>query len=416
MDATVHVPGSKSITNRALLLAALADGPSTIRRPLVSRDTDLMVGAVRALGTAVSEIPGAGTGPDWRVEPHPLQGPAAVDCGLAGTVMRFVPPVAVLAYGEISFDGDPRARERPMGPVLSALRDLGASIDTGTGHLPFTVRGRGGLPGGNVQIDASASSQFVSGLLLAAPRYDKGIDVVHVGPPVPSLPHIRMTVLMLRQAGVDIEDETPQRWRVAPGRIVARDLDVEPDLSNAAPFLAAALVTGGTVTVAGWPRATTQPGDLLRGLLARMGAECRLGRGGLVVRGRGRILGIDADLREVSELAPTIAGIAALASTPSTLRGIGHMRGHETDRLAALATEINTLGGDVSETRDGLTIRPRPLHGGVFGTYADHRMATTGALIGLLIPGVEVEDIATTGKTMPEFVDLWNGMLGVSAE
>lgn len=412
----MQVPGSKSITNRALLLAALADGPSTIRRPLVSRDTDLMLGAVRALGTTVAEVPGAGSGADWRVEPQPLHGPAAVDCGLAGTVMRFVPPVAVLADGEISFDGDPRARDRPMGPVLSALRDLGATIDTDTGRLPFTVRGSGGLRGGNVQIDASASSQFVSGLLLAAPRYDKGVDVVHVGPPVPSLPHIRMTVLMLRQAGVDIEDETPQRWRVSPGRIAARDLDVEPDLSNAAPFLAAALVTSGTVTVAGWPRATTQPGDLLRDLLARMGAECRLSRSGLVVRGRGRILGIDADLREVSELAPTIAGIAALASTPSTLRGIGHMRGHETDRLAALATEINNLGGDVAETRDGLAIRPRPLHGGVFGTYADHRMATTGALIGLLVPGVEVEDVATTGKTMPEFVDLWNGMLSLPVE
>ncbi len=412
VNATVHVPGSKSITNRALLLAALADGPSTIRRPLVSRDTDLMVAAVRALGTGVDEVPGAGTGPDWRVDPQPMRGPAAVDCGLAGTVMRFVPPVAVLADGFIDFDGDPRARERPMGPVLDALRDLGAGIDSGADRLPFTVKGRGGLPGGNVQIDASASSQFVSGLLLAAPRYDKGVDVVHVGPPVPSLPHIKMTILMLRQAGIEVEDETPQRWRVAPGRIVARDLDVEPDLSNAAPFLAAALVTGGEVTVAGWPSTTTQPGDMLRNLLARMGAECRLSRRGLVTRGRGRVLGIDADLRDVSELVPTLVGLAALAGTPSTLRGIGHMRGHETDRLAALATEINNLGGDVTETRDGLRIRPRPLHAGVFRTYADHRMATTGALLGLVVPGIEVEDIETTGKTLPEFVDLWNTMLG----
>lgn len=416
MDATVSVPGSKSITNRALLLAALADEPSTIRRPLVSRDTALMLGAVRALGTTVHVVPREGTGPDWHVEPGPLRGPATVDCGLAGTVMRFVPPIAVLADGEIAFDGDPRARERPMGPVLSALRDLGAGIvsgnEGGADRLPFTVHGRGALAGGNVQIDASTSSQFVSGLLLAAPRYDKGVDVVHVGPPVPSLPHIRMTILMLRQAGVEVEDETPQRWRVAPGRILAADLDVEPDLSNAAPFLAAALITGGTVTVSGWPSSTTQPGDMLRGLLTRMGAECRLGPRGLAVRGSGRILGLDADLREVSELAPTLAGIAALASTPSHLRGIGHMRGHETDRLAALATEINSLGGDVSETDDGLSIRPRPLHGGVFGSYADHRMATTGALLGLVVPGIEVEDIATTAKTMPEFVHLWHDMLG----
>lgn len=412
MAATVRVPGSKSITNRALLLAALADGPSTIRRPLVSRDTDLMLGAVRALGAQVTEVPDTGDGAAWRVEPDALRGPAKVDCGLAGTVMRFVPPVAVLADGDIDFDGDPRARERPMGPVLRALRDLGAGIDAENDRLPFTVHGRGALPGGKVQIDASASSQFVSGLLLAAPRYGRGVDVVHVGPPVPSLPHIRMTILMLRQAGVDVEDETPQRWRVSPGPIRARDLDVEPDLSNAAPFLAAALVTGGSVTVTGWPSATTQAGDMLRDLLARMGAECRLGRHGLEVRGRGRVFGIDADLREVGELAPTIAGIAALASTPTRLRGIGHLRGHETDRLAALATEINNLGGDVTETPDGLAIRPRPLHGGVFGSYADHRMATTGALLGLRVPGVEVEDIATTAKTMPEFVELWEQMLG----
>lgn len=418
VNATVRVPGSKSITNRALLLAALADGPSTIRRPLVSRDSELMLAAVRCLGTTVHELPDAGnaigTGPAWRVEPAPLTGPTRVDCGLAGTVMRFVPPIAALADGAVDFDGDPRARERPMGPVLAALRELGAVIDGPSDRLPFTVHGRGSLPGGSVQIDASASSQFVSGLLLAAPRYDKGVDIVHVGEPVPSLPHIRMTVVMLRQAGVEVEDEAPQRWRVTPGPVKARDLDVEPDLSNAAPFLAAALLTGGSVTVVGWPKATTQPGDLLRDLLARMGAECRVSRAGLVVRGRGKVHGIDADLREVGELAPTIAGLAALASSPSTLRGIGHLRGHETDRLAALVTEINNLGGDVTERRDGLVIRPRPLHGGVFGTYGDHRMATTGALIGLMVPAVQVEDIDATAKTLPDFTARWEAMLGSS--
>ncbi len=414
VNATVRVPGSKSITNRALLLAALADGPSTIRRPLVSRDSELMLAALRGLGATVHDLPETGAGPAWRVEPAPLTGPARVDCGLAGTVMRFVPPIAALAAGEVAFDGDPRARERPMGPVLAALRELGATIDGPSDRLPFTVHGHGALPGGNVQIDASASSQFVSGLLLAAPRYDKGVDVVHVGEPVPSLPHIRMTVVMLRQAGVEVEDEAPQRWRVTPGPVKARDLDVEPDLSNAAPFLAAALLTGGSVTVVGWPRSTTQPGDLLRDLLARMGAECRVSRAGLVVRGRGRVHGIDADLRDVGELAPTIAGLAALASSASTLRGIGHLRGHETDRLAALVTEINGLGGNVTERRDGLVIKPRPLHGGVFGTYGDHRMATTGALLGLMVPGVLVEDIDTTAKTLPEFTALWDTMLGSS--
>ncbi|MGQ0467261.1 MAG: 3-phosphoshikimate 1-carboxyvinyltransferase [Sporichthyaceae bacterium] len=405
VTAVVSVPGSKSITNRALLLAALADGPSEIRRPLRSRDTDLMLAAVRALGTEVDEAADS-----WTVRPSALRGPAHVDCGLAGTVMRFVPPVAALATGRIDFDGDPRARERPMGPVLAALRALGAEIDGD--RLPFTLTGRGALAGGQVQIDASASSQFVSGLLLAAPAYDKGVSVDHVGEPVPSLPHIRMTIAMLRDVGVAVEDETPQRWRVNPGPIRARDLDVEPDLSNAAPYLAAALITSGEVRLPAWPETTTQPGAKLRDLLARMGAECRVGKDGLVVRGRGRVHGIDADLRDVSELAPTLAGIAAVADSPSTLRGIAHMRGHETDRLAALANELNALGGHVTEIRDGLRIEPKPLHGGVFRTYHDHRMATTGALLGLVVPGIRVENVETTAKTLPDFVASWLRMLG----
>ncbi|MGQ0846645.1 MAG: 3-phosphoshikimate 1-carboxyvinyltransferase [Sporichthyaceae bacterium] len=410
VTAVVSVPGSKSITNRALLLAALADGPSEIRGPLRSRDTDLMLAALRALGVEVDVVAGNGS-ERWLVRPKPLRGPARIDCGLAGTVMRFVPPIAALADGEIYFDGDPRARERPMGPVLGALRALGADID-GTVGLPFTLTGRGSLRGGQVQIDASASSQFVSGLLLAAPSFDRGISVDHVGEPVPSLPHIRMTIAMLRDAGVLVEDESPQRWRVTPGPVRARDLDVEPDLSNAAPYLAAALITSGEVSMPAWPESTTQPGAKLRDLLSRMGAECRVGRGGLVVRGRGKVHGIDADLREVSELAPTLAGIAAVADSPSTLRGIGHMRGHETDRLAALATELNSLGAVVTEIRDGLRIEPKPLHGGVFRTYHDHRMATTGALLGLVVPGIVVENVATTAKTLPDFVGSWNRMLG----
>lgn len=414
VTAVVSVPGSKSITNRALLLAALADGPGEIRRPLRSRDTDLMLAAVRALGTDVEELAAQGDLPErWQVRPQPLRGPARIDCGLAGTVMRFVPPLAALADGEISFDGDPRARERPMGPVLGALRTLGAKID-GADALPFTLTGRGSLPGGHVQIDASASSQFVSGLLLAAPAYDAGVSVDHVGDPVPSLPHIKMTIAMLRDVGVLVEDETPQRWRVTPGPVRARDLDVEPDLSNAAPFLAAALITSGRVSLPAWPASTTQPGAKLRDLLARMGAECRVGKDGLVVIGRGRVHGIDADLRDESELAPTLVAIAAVADSPSTLRGIAHMRGHETDRLAALAAEINRLGGAVTEIRDGLRIEPRPLSAGVFRTYHDHRMATTGALLALVVPGIEVENVETTTKTMPDFVGSWLRMLGRS--
>ncbi|MFB4286734.1 3-phosphoshikimate 1-carboxyvinyltransferase [Nonomuraea sp. ATR24] len=411
--ATVPLPGSKSVTNRALLLAALADGPGSVRQALRSRDADLMAAALRALGatlTATAETPSS---VDWQVTPGPVRAGASIDAGLAGTVMRFVPPMAALADGPVSFDGDPHARKRPMGPILDALRALGARVDNDA--LPFTVHGP--LTGGEVTLDASASSQFVSGLLLTAARFGKGVTIRHVGPPVPSQPHIEMTIHMLREAGVRVDDSEPDVWRVEPGPIAARDWVVEPDLSNAAPFLSAALVTGGTVTVPHWPLRTTQPGDALRTLLTDMGARVAWGgapSGGvddLVVTGTGEIRGIDADLRAVGELTPTIAALAALAVSPTRLRGIAHLRGHETNRLAALVTEINALGGDAEETDDGLVVRPRPLHGGTFHSYDDHRMATAGAVIGLAVPGIEVENIATTAKTLPEFAQMWTTML-----
>ncbi|MFI6176170.1 3-phosphoshikimate 1-carboxyvinyltransferase [Nonomuraea sp. NPDC051191] len=407
VNASVRLPGSKSVTNRALLLAALADGPGVVRQALRSRDADLMVSALRALGATLTAVRETTDAVDWEVTPGPVSGGARIDAGLAGTVMRFVPPMAALADGPVFFDGDPYARRRPMGPILDALRVLGARIDNDA--LPFTISGP--LTGGEVTIDASGSSQFVSGLMLTAARFEKGVTIRHVGPPVPSQPHIEMTVHMLREAGVRVDDAERDVWRVEPGPIAARDMTVEPDLSNAAPFLAAALVTGGTVTVPGWPPETTQPGDALRGLLTTMGATVTRDGDDLLVTGTGEVKGLDADLHEVGELTPTIAALAALATTPSRIRGIGHLRGHETDRLAALATEINALGGDVEETADGLLIRPRPLHGGVFHSYDDHRMATAGAVIGLAVPGVEVENIATTAKTLPEFVQMWAAML-----
>jgi 3-phosphoshikimate 1-carboxyvinyltransferase len=414
VDAVVTVPGSKSMTNRALVLAALADGPVTIRGPLRARDTELMAAALAALGVRVTD-----SGADWRVEPGPLRGPAAVDVGLAGTVLRFVPPVAALALGRVDFDGDPRARDRPVGPLLAALRALGAAVDDGgRGALPFTVHGVGGLPGGTAVIDASSSSQLVSGLLLAAPRYDQGLVLRHVGPPVPSAPQLAMTAQMLRDAGAAVdESSTPdgREWTVKPGPLAARDMSVAPDLSTAAPFVAAALATGGRVRVPGWPARSYQPGDLLPGLLTRMGARCELAADGLTVTGGGAIQGLDADLADGTELVPVLVALAALASTPSTLRGIGHMRGHETDRLAALAAELGKLGGAVTETPDGLRIEPRPLHGGVFGTYHDHRLAMAAAVLGLAVPGVKVENVATTGKTAPDFPGRWLAMLGASA-
>lgn len=411
--ATVTLPGSKSLTNRYLVLAALAAEPSRLRAPLRSRDTLLMAEGLRRLGTRIDDVPGTSAfGADWFVHPHPLYGPAEIDCGLAGTVMRFLPPVAALARGSIRFDGDLRARERPMGPVVTALRDLGVRIDDdGSGRMPFTVHGTGRLRGGTVRIDASASSQFVSALLLIGARCTEGLVVTHVGPPIPSEPHVVMTVESLRDVGVVVDTEDAATWRVEPGPMGALDVQVEPDLSNAAPFLAAAAVTGGRVTVPGWPQYTTQAGDALRDLLDQMGCDVTLDRDGLTVSGTGELYGVDADLHAAGELTPVVAALAALADSPSHLHGIAHLRGHETDRLAALAHEINALGGDVTETDDGLVIRPRPLHGGVFATYDDHRIATAAAVIGLRVPDLGVENVETTAKTLPGFAALWERTL-----
>jgi len=408
VKATLSLPGSKSITARALILSGISVGSSTLRNPLVARDTELMAYGLRALGSHISMV----EDDLWVVRHRPLRGPARVDVGLAGTVMRFLPPVAGLADGPVSFDGDPRARQRPLAPLINALRHIGVEVDDGgRGGLPLVVRGTGRVRGGQVTIDASSSSQLVSGLLLSGPAYHRGLVVRHEGPPLPSAPHIAMTVAMLRAVGAAVDDSTPNTWVVEPGRIAGRGWTVEPDLSNAAPFLAAALVTGGSVTIAGWPTRTAQPGDALKLLLSAMGGRCAMSAEGLTVTGTGRIQGIDADLAAVSELVPTLAALAVLADSPSTLRGIGHMRGHETDRLAALARELSKLGADVAELPDGLAITPRPLRGTVFETYDDHRLATAGAVIGLAVDDVVLSDVACTSKTLPAFRSLWRQML-----
>ena len=412
VTATVAVPGSKSETNRALVLAALASGPSTIENGLDARDTQLMRDALRTLGVTIEE-----SGDTWRVTPPAgFTGGGTVDCGLAGTVMRFVPPLALLADGPVSFDGDEQAYGRPMQPLLGALRELGAQVDAGGSGdgLPFTVVGRPDAAGGTVTVDASTSSQFVSALLLVGARLAGGLEIRHAGPPVPSLPHIAMTVAMLRERGVEVDDRTPDRWAVAPGVIAPRDVVVEPDLSNAAPFLAAAAATGGTVTVRHWPAQTLQPGDELRDILAVFGAEVSLTDAGLTVTGTDQLLGTDLDLGAASELTPVVAALAALARDTSHIRGVGHIRGHETDRLAALKAELEALGARVHETHDGLTIHPRLLAGSTFRTYADHRMAQAGALLGLVVPDVVLDDVTCTAKTMPTFVALWTQMLADS--
>jgi len=404
----VSVPGSKSVTNRALLLSALSDGSSVLRRPLRSRDTDLMAGALRAMGVQVT-----GTGDDWLVQPAPLRGPAQVDVGLAGTVMRFVPPVATLASGDVHFDGDERSHERPMQALVVALADLGAQIaDGGRGRLPFTVVGHGGLAGGEVRVDASASSQIVSALLLAGARWDRGVRVIHVGDrPVPNAPHLRMTASMLRARGIDIDDATERVWSVDPGVVRARDETVEPDLSSAAPFLAAACVTGGTVAVRNWPADSTQPGFALPALLEAFGATSRRDGDDLVLTGGGAVTGADVDLRDGGELAPVVAALAACAKGPSTLTGIDYLRGHETDRIAALARELSALGARVTELDDGLRIEPGKLSGGVMRTYDDHRLVMAGAVLGLVTPDLALDDAATVAKTYPSFVEDWTRLV-----
>jgi 3-phosphoshikimate 1-carboxyvinyltransferase len=411
LSATLQLPGSKSLTNRELVLSALADSPSLLRAPLHSRDTALMIEALRALGVTIEEVAGAGSfGPDLLITPGELVGSASIDCGLAGTVMRFLPPVAALALGPVSFDGDSAARGRPMRTTIDSLRALGVDVtDDGRGALPFSLFGTGTVAGGEIGIDASSSSQFVSGLLLAAPRFENGLTLRHRGERLPSLAHIEMTIACLAARGVRVESPEPGVWVVPAGAIAGREVDIEPDLSNAGPFLGAALVAGGSVTISGWPASTTQVGAELITILRDMGGTVSLSGDALTVTGTGVVHGITLD--NASELAPTIAAIAAIADSETVLTGIAHLRGHETDRLAALAAEINGLGGDVTETADGLVIQPAVLHGGLWHSYADHRMATAGAIIGLAVAGVEVDDIATTAKTLPQFVELWTELL-----
>lgn len=406
---SVDVPGSKSMTNRALLCAALAAGASRVRRPLVSRDSALMTAALSVIGATFEE-----SGRDVVVtgadRPLMVAAGAVIDVGLAGTVARFLPPVAALATGTVRFDGDEQMRRRPIGQLLTSLRSLGARIDDGgRGALPFAVHGSGSLRGGQVTVDAAQSSQLVSGLLLAAPYFTEGIDIAVSGE-LPSAPHVAMTVAMMRLAGADVE-ASPGRWRVQPGGYGSIEIQIEPDATSASYFFAAAAITGGAVTVTGWPHHSVQPTDQVLGVLTAMGVRFEYADGALTATGPGTLTGIDVDMHDIAEVTPTIAVLAAVASGPTTIRGVAHIRLHETDRLAALATEINRLGGDVRETADGLEIRPRPLRGGIWQTYADHRLAMSGAVLGLVVPGVEIVDIGCTSKTMPDFPQRWQALV-----
>ncbi|MBJ7281260.1 MAG: 3-phosphoshikimate 1-carboxyvinyltransferase [Rhodoluna sp.] len=412
ISAQVTLPGSKSLTNRELVLSALATSPTQLRKPLESRDSQLMIEALRKLGTQINRDENG----NLLIIPATTDISLAsvqIDCGLAGTVMRFVPPMAALTKGAITFDGDEAARRRPMKTTIESLRGLGISVEANeSGALPFTVRSTGLISGGELTIDASASSQFVSGLLLAAARYEKGLTLQHSGEHLPSLPHIEMTIETLRARGVLVHQPDELTWVVEPGDISGGDIDIEPDLSNAGPFIAAALVLGGSVTIKDWPAKTTQVGKHFVDLLTQMGAAVSRTGNDLTFTGTGVIKGIEVDLGIGGELAPVIIALAVLAEGPSTITGIAHLRGHETDRLAALTAEINAIGGNATELPDGIQITPdKSLSGNTWHTYEDHRMATAGAIIGLRVPGIVIEDVSVVSKTMPEFVSLWTQLL-----
>jgi 3-phosphoshikimate 1-carboxyvinyltransferase len=411
INAKISIPGSKSATNRALILAAIAKTPSRLRKPLSSRDADLMVKGLQSLGCKIDEIK-TDQGFDYQITPQKLSGPTQIDVGNAGTVMRFLPPIASLATGLVHFDGDARSHERPLEPVIKALEQLGASIEHGNKYrLPLTINGSGEIKGGEVEVDASASSQFISALMLLGPATKNGLTIRNIGKSLPSMPHIEMTIQMLRQFGATVE-VSENSWTVISGDLLGQDLTIEPDLSNAAPFMAAAMICGGSVEILDWPKSTSQPGDQLRDIFAKMGARIEQSNNGLKISGSGKINGIDIDLHDVGELTPSIAAVAALASSPSTLRGIAHLRLHETDRLAALANEINNLGGDVTEGPGELLIKPAKLVASqIFKSYEDHRMATAGAIIGLAVKDLIVENIETTKKTLPDFPGMWQEML-----
>jgi 3-phosphoshikimate 1-carboxyvinyltransferase len=409
IEATISIPGSKSATNRAFVLAALGDSVSKISKPLLARDTELMLQALKQLGCEIKKSAEV-------VEISPMKRThqdLTIDVGLAGTVMRFVPPLAALSTGVAHFDGDARARNRPMKTLIDSLKSLNISVDDqSTGSLPFSIASDGVVQGGEITIDASESSQFISALLLAAPKFLNGLTINHVGKKLPSIPHIEMTIDMLKQVGVNVVSTNNNSWKVLPGKITSKDWLIEPDLSNAGPFLAAALVTHGEVNIPDWPQETTQAGNAWIDILTKMGALVSLSNKGLKVTHSGEIKGIDFDLSDVGELTPVLVAITLFANSPSSLTGIAHLRGHETDRLSALVENIKAIGGDATETADGLNIKPAKLHGGLWKAFDDHRMATAGAVIGLVVNGIEVDDIKTTSKTLPDFEKMWDAMVG----
>ncbi|MFU0663421.1 3-phosphoshikimate 1-carboxyvinyltransferase [Gardnerella vaginalis] len=430
LKSCVEVPGSKSLSNRYLILAAMGAKPVVLQGLLRSRDTELMINALSVFGVRSESLNNDGT--KLRVIP-PEDGVfrvpdnAEVYCGLAGTVMRFVAALALFADNSVRFDGDEQAYARPMKPVLDGLEQLGARVEYHgeVGFLPFTVTppSREILKNNFkkiVRIDSSSSSQFISALLLVGSRIPGGLELEHIGETLPSMPHIRMTMDDICKAGGTTTMTSNAIWHVKESKItLANAVTIEPDLSNAAPFLGAALIAGGSVSIPNWPLSTTQPGGLLPEILEKMGAKISFEKTGddagiMRVESDGEIKAIPhLDLSAAGEIAPSIAAILAFADGPSELHGIAHLRGHETNRLQALVKELNRVGIVAKELEDGIRIEPSNhiMHGEVMETYADHRMATFAAMLGLRIENIRVKNIATTRKTIPDFPGMWHKML-----
>lgn len=410
INSTLEIPGSKSATNRAFVLAALGNKNSIITNPLFARDTNLMLEALEKLGCNVVKKLNS-------VEISPMKkdhSEISIDVGLAGTVMRFVPPLAALSSGTSHFDGDERARNRPMKTLIESLKKLNVKvIDNHQGKLPFSIISDGQITGGEIEIDASESSQFISALMLVGAKFKNGLTIKHVGQNLPSLPHIEMTIEMLKEVGVKTNQINTTTWRIDNQNINSKNWVVEPDLSNAGPFLAAAMVTKGEIKINDWPLQTTQAGNSWIEILSLMGANIQLNSKQLILKNDSEIKGINYNLNDVGELTPVLVAISLFANSKSEFTGISHLRGHETDRLAALVENITAIGGDAKETEDGLIINPKQLHGGVWKAFDDHRMATAGAVIGLKVKDIYVDDISTTSKTLPNFENLWNKMVNL---
>lgn len=404
IDATISVPGSKSLTNRALILAAMADGVSTLHGALVADDTEAMAGAMRALGAEITLDPVETTVVGFGAAPRP--GPRTIDARLSGTTARFVLPLLALGHGPYVLDGDEPLRDRPMGPTIDALRRLGAEVDDGDrpGHLPVIVSA-GSVRGDGVAVDGQTSSQFTSGLLLSGASLAEGISIDLVGSVV-SRPYLDMTIEVLRAFGVEAGIEGERRLWVRSGGLRATDYAIEPDASAASYFLAATAICGGEVRIRGLGERSIQGDAKVAAVFDLMGAQVSIDNGSTTLRSTRTLSGIDVDLTDMPDMAQTIAATAPFADGPTTVRGVEVIRGHETDRIAAIVTEMRRCGITAEEHADGFTIHPGTPQPARIETYRDHRMAMSFALLGLRTPGIEIADPGCVAKTFPQFFDV----------